>query len=942
MPPVITSFATPVSLQLLETMVARVPLEQAPALFQHTLRLADLSRQGLGYEQAVLQSALASPLEAERDRALGLYRRPSRLFYHIASHAEKIRQALGVDVGELPEPVARREDLIAQSAWARFGGGAMTILDMGTLYDPVGDMSGGINYFLDRQGLHLHWEGRRGEEPGWMPPPAFGFVSRESPARIEKYNRGQFERLGDVAFDFPDESQMVVLPHVYRDLLRENLPFQVVIPAANELDKHFTPAWAAKLRDETVILSAIKGLPKGRTPLEHFRAVLETAGKADAVSVIDFLGLAPSRKFIRQQRALRAGQLQEIDPLKIVLATRRKRDGVELAKRYCGPEAVHRTEEHGGAFYDVVENAALQPPVKALVLSDPDMIRASELASIFKNERAIDLGRMLLERMVEEVDKGRRWDSVLHREFTSFYDRLMEEAREDIQKVLELEGIPEAKRVLIEDVQNDLDGSWMITEFRSLYDLVRRVFDQKSPQEDWEEAMVLLKLRLLDFYAVRNPCFGFGLAATREVARRGRWLNRPRLQETVKRLREKKPPLITEEEAVSLLKPQEETHTTFTMIPSGLWPEGMQIAENLPKRYPGLMEQLPERMQKAHLFVQRQQEDSLFDPETYMEVVNLSAEMGLLFPGDAGSGRKEYAKLLMRLLDLMERGRNLIKSRPRIYPINGAGFRILMRVMGHLRAVAKNIEENDALTERDIALVNQAMVEVLTEANLFNILTPEENQKEAKFLMASWERLRTYTDKRKGGGASSGRNCSDLFASASPGVFVDPEVAKGLLGMRGTLQEHASRRLIELTRDMNRRFYRKDRAVNKGHVVETLEEIRELIQATNDLPNAQQYVLAGIAGSIDTLIEALGSAELKADPLTGQKVDPELLVYQAVIQTLIHSRRFLVFPDEAAPLEFSYTFERFNKILRFIQGNAESPLWHFGNGHSHPPPAGAE
>ncbi len=950
------------TLQVMEATVARVSLAQTPALFQQTLRLTDLSRQGLGFEQSILEGALTNPQEGALERALSLYRRPSRLFYRIAPQAEKLQRALGIDVGTLPEPSVLREDLIAQSAWARFGGGAMTILDMGVLYDPVGDMSGGINYFLDRQGLHLHWKRSQEEGLGWMPPPAFGFVSRENDERIARYNQGLFDRLGDVDFGFPDEIQMVVLPQVYRPLLREKLPLQIVIPAASQLDEHFTVAWAANLPDETVIVSAVKGFTKkGHTPLEHLQLVLEKAGKEDAVAVIDFLGLLPSKKTIRDLRDLRAGKIQEMEPKRIVIATRRKRDGVEFAKRQLGPEAVHRTELHGSVWCDVVENTSLQPPVQYLIVSDPDMMRASELASILKNERAIDLGRILLERMVEGVDNGRRWDSVLHREFISFYYKSMEEARDDIQKILELEKVPPAKSVLLEDIQNDLDGSWMITEFGKLYELVRRIFDPKSSREDWEEAMALLKLRISDFYAVRNPCYGFGLAATREAARRGKTLNRQRLQETLQRLLDKK--LITPEESTVLLAPQVEAHMSFTMIPSGLWPEGMQTADVMPKRYPGMnedqikalgmkrppehlrvkLEELPQRMQDAHLFEKRKQEDNLFDPKTYLKIVNLSGEMGMLFPGHEGLEREAYATLLRRLADLMESGRSVIKTRPIIYPINRDGQLLIMRVVGHLHAIARNILANEDLTQENMVLVNQAMVEILTVANLFYMLTPEESRKEAQHLVDRLKRLRTFTEKSKNGGADkTGKSLGELFALAEPAAVADTDFSKGVLSMRVALRENSGVRLIELTRDLNRRFYRKERAVNKEHVIATMREIRGLVETASQVPEISAPFLESLLQNLDILMTALEGAELQAGPKTEQKIDPELLIYQAMIETLVHARRFLVFPDEAAPIELGYTIERFNKIMRFIKGKSQSPLWNFGNAISTPPPPAAD
>jgi hypothetical protein len=89
-------------------------------------------------------------------------------------------------------------------------------------------------------------------------------------------------------------------------------------------------------------------------------------------------------------------------------------------------------------------------------------------------------------------------------------------------------------------VTKDLYGSWTTRDFEPLYQLVRQAFAPDASKEEWQEAMVLLKLRIGDYYSVRNPQYGFCAKFDRAAVRpHGRWLNRRDLDATVGRLRAK-------------------------------------------------------------------------------------------------------------------------------------------------------------------------------------------------------------------------------------------------------------------------------------------------------------------------------------------------------------------------------------------------------------------
>ena len=90
-------------------------------------------------------------------------------------------------------------------------------------------------------------------------------------------------------------------------------------------------------------------------------------------------------------------------------------------------------------------------------------------------------------------------------------------------------------------------------------------------------------------------------------------------------------------------------------------------------------------------------------------------------------------------------------------------------------------------------------------------------------------------------------------------------------------------------------------------------------------------LLAMMAGTLDATIR---------DFQANKKLNAHhrLLIYQAIIESLIHTRRFLVLPPGQAGVEMQYTALRFQQIYNFARGVETSPLWHYGNGKSVPPP----
>jgi len=923
----------PAQAQLLSGLLQSLAPDQDTQLFQRTLETFDLPRSGLDYEHQVLNEALAAPAADRQEavrRARDLYMKPGRLFFALAPHADRLRASLGVGKLEVAAPAERREDLSASLAWWRLAQGATTLIGMPVLFDPIGDLSSLIAY-LDHRGLAAHWENqKRTGDPNWIPPPAYAFLARETPERLERYNRGKTDRVGDTAFDFPPELQTVLPPRVYAELLRSQAGLQFVIPASHVLDSYFTKEWARSLPTNAVVVIGQKGLCEGMTAREYADSIFGKVGRSS--SPVGIYGYMPATRWLQEQR----GERPKSDSWNILLTDPSMVNGMNLAQRFAGPGAMMRQENIQGIPVIVLENPAFDPPLRITVLADHQVIRANELASVYKNLQALHLGRSLFERMMDMAKKGERWSIALGAQFKSYYQGMMNQAKKDILEALELEGIPEHKRVLMPDVEDDMYGSWGTDQFQEMYRLVWQIFHEHSTVQNWQEGMVLLKLKIRDYYSVRNPCYGFCLAADEAAVIAQRWMSRKDVEETVNRLRArgllvdgKGRPLSDDEVQTKLeLKVRTEAHYFFSMIPAELLPEALQIAEQLPVRFgKSSMARLAESFKRAHLAVERIQHKVLFDSKIYRQIVDLTETLAHVFVGSPDTDRGRYGRLLGRLLNLFRAALKSAEANEKALGNRRETTVILRRLVRNLEPFVQRVATTPQLTVDHIAWMNHAVIEALTAANLFYILPPEERQREAKYLLERVTRLRSFVNPR--GGAME---FDELFPAGSHEGLLPPTIAAQLSAMRERLYEEIGAGLIELTYQMNVKLHQEDRAIVKKDIVKSVEQIQQAVVSASEKMKDNDAV-AFFASGLTTMLENIRKG------VDSRKLSPRdrLLIFQALIESLIHTRRFLVFPADRAQIELGYSMRRFAKIASFLEGSVKSPLWHFGNGSSEPP-----
>jgi hypothetical protein len=522
-------------------------------------------------------------------------------------------------------------------------------------------------------------------------------------------------------------------------------------------------------------------------------------------------------------------------------------------------------------------------------------------------------------------------DPLLYREFAKFYEERMEQAEYDILKAMELENIPEDKRVILPGVRKDLYGSWNTTSFEPLYQLVQKIFNPEAPEHEWQEAMVLLKLKIGEYYSVRNPQYGFCMAVDRAAAMRGRYLTHANLRKTVERLKAKDllvdqdgRPLSEEKVAqkLGLNLPAKGTHPFFSTIPEGLSPEGLQITDQLPNRYgKKRIKRLPESYREAYLHAERMQNSVFFDPEIYRRIVDLSRDLGGIFPGSPSAQRVKYLSLLEVLNSHFQKALGALVASKHVYPRIRDTRKLLEQIVIRMRILIQRVRDNPALGPEPISLLNQGMIETITVANLFFMLPPEEMEKEVGHLLRRLKALLHY---------AKSADIEDLFPlKAGDSASADPAVKAMLAELKRTIFPAVSGGLIELTYRMNVRLHSGREAVGKKHVTDALQQISgSLKEAVKGLEGSE---FDGVVNTLDGITKDF-QANKKISKLQ------RLFIYQALVDCLIHMRGFLVLPPDRAGVEFQYTEKRFLKIHGFVRGTIESPLWFFGNGNSKPPP----
>ena len=431
-------------------------------------------------------------------------------------------------------------------------------------------------------------------------------------------------------------------------------------------------------------------------------------------------------------------------------------------------------------------------------------------------------------------------------------------------------------------------------------------------------------MKIGGYYSVRNPCYGFCLAIDQAAVARGLWLSRQEVINTVVRLKDKK--LWNEEwtrnrsdEWVDQLI-QEAPHFHFSVMPYGLLPEGLQIAEQLKKRHPSLYKELPDSFKRTHLLVRKMQHKIFFPPQIRAKIVELTLKMSQLIPGADETTTEVFLSYLGELQDYLESAEGKIskeigKKGQNIAPDIQRALHFVHAYKQGVVNLIHHVRENSLLDSEDICALNQDVLELLTNSHRFYFLPPLDVVKEWRYLQKRAIRMLKAARKVKGEGASQTGSATAFTGHVA--------------GVRSRLFSMVGSGLIALTHDMSLKVNKKEGVITKTTISKSLKQIREALDQARSALSPELGTGEFFFGIVDVLKE---SQELLDDTEKELINSQGLQVFQALIEALICARRFMILPEQEALREFVFIFQRFEKIMQFLKDpkKTPSPLWHYG------------
>ncbi|MBI3541150.1 MAG: hypothetical protein HY073_03310, partial [Deltaproteobacteria bacterium] len=361
----------------------------------------------------------------------------------------------------------------------------------------------------------------------------------------------------------------------------------------------------------------------------------------------------------------------------------------------------------------------------------------------------------------------------------------------------------------------------------------------------------------------------------------------------------------------------------LSVVPDHLLPEGFQIAEILPERCrkKGIkFKDLPNSFRSAHDIAQRMHHTTLVPAELRQKIVDLSQKMALIVSGDPAKVRSQFVGLAKELQGYFE-------AAMRIYSLNAKtlGNRtspmLLTGLMLGISRIIEMLEDGGHFGAEQIVVLNQAVLEALTDAQLLAILPPSERDAQVSSLGQSMIRLACYVETGV---------FSDLYPELAGGEELSHEVAAQLNVIRGDVFMALGPGLISLTHAMSRGLNAENETFDKSRIAKAASNAARAIVAAQEKVNPPEAV-APFFGRFSGLLTDIAT-ELSRKAEGGSKVikfnaSQRRSIYHALIVALIRARRFMVFPEEHAPQQLVQTLALLQQILDFTRTGSGSPLW---------------
>ncbi|QQR79823.1 MAG: hypothetical protein IPJ69_10825 [Deltaproteobacteria bacterium] len=819
----------------------------------------------------------------------------------------------------------------------------------GTLLYPAGVLGAALNLFCQNGDQDTFSPDQVGQSTAAFSNPEFGDTAQGREDLMAGKIPGLKEKGINVNFPHDDRYHPVAIPSRHRNHFAQHAGDVILAPVAQGLENCLPIEMALAIKsaspstDTTRLVSAVKGLnASGMTALEYIEKTLQAVPDqpgAKKVSVIDVLGYIPVAVLMQQMQEYKKSGAWRGDPLNLVLACPDYKESLKLAKRWCrvgvDDHATVITETRNGVEYTVVENKKMIPPMRIVLLTDPVAIKANELASIYKNLMGLKLGRELFNetvRCVEDASHPMYSTQLINRGIIEqaaqeeerkryleeFYKKIEKIAEREIYQAINLDlGIKNAKQLILDEVRNDMYGSWSVTDFNRVYKLTHDVFSPELTKEKREEGIVKFKFNVGAAFTVRNIQYGFTWAADEAALSRNFSIKKTRAEELCQQL--KSAGTIPNIAAITL--PKNGGFFFFSLIPDKLTAEGVSIAENLRKRYKKRFKDLPDGIKEASNFVQRIHHESFLGDDARTTLLDISKDMArALLPVESlqdkaiESSQKIVTDFIERISGALDKSEahlvnhlHGVAGSP-LYERARLGSQIIDGFRKNLFSIRDRIKSAAKADHQYYANVMQELIEIMALSNRIDIVPP------SAVLRQTLE-------------------ISDKLSSIPPAPK-DISTATAPLADRSLLANIIMPPMTELVFEMSQKLHSPTAVIQNRYLTNILSDWEKYLQTAEpiilnmDTFNELKPFLADLKVIIKKVKKALD-----------QTPTPQARGYalQALIELVIYARRlFVVNTQEELTATLRGIQKRFDQISKFLdtnKANADTrpatPFMHF-------------
>ncbi len=386
------------------------------------------------------------------------------------------------------------------------------------------------------------------------------------------YTAGVHKR-GLPLHQYPFPFQPVAFPPEGSDFISHKFELHLLTPTAERIEQAFHEEVVQAMPAQAVVMYSPKSFsPSGYTMDEWVELILKKVSRPDIIKVFvsGFLG---ARAVFHNDFPL----LQEegVKGLHLGLGVSDIQKGLRLASILTGmPIEKSTISKVAGAALFTFKNLSLPRPLVISVYGDKDLCRMQLLFAIYKNVFSVLHGKELFQWIFKvlnekgEVVPSKALSEIIQSAEEFYQQQIQHSLKELHQLLIDVEGVPIEKAVVLPLSQRDALESWRVKDMSRIFMLTKNLFFDSLGQGRvdrpfLERSIQGWKSEIQKVFATRNPAAGAAVAASMEAQRYG----------------------VVED--------------PFSLIPDNVTYEGLNTAVHLDRRLsPEQMKKLPQRIKK--------------------------------------------------------------------------------------------------------------------------------------------------------------------------------------------------------------------------------------------------------------------------------------------------------------------------------------------------------